>query len=77
MDIPAPGGGESAGADGLLIRKPRLSKMNVDINETGKHNGMMKINGNSARSVQPPGNGNNTAIRNGNINRTEALFCKQ
>ena len=51
--------------------------MNMDINETGKHNGMMKINGNSARNVQPPGDGNNTAILNGNINRAETVFRKQ
>ena len=29
-------GSQRAGADGLFIRKSRLSKMNMNINETGK-----------------------------------------
>ena len=29
-------GSQRAGADGLLIRKSRLTKMNMNINETGK-----------------------------------------
>ena len=34
-------------------RKPRLSKMNMNINETGKHGGMMEINDGGAGGVQP------------------------
>lgn len=52
--------------------------MNMDINETGKHSGMMKINGDiTGRGVQPPGNGNNTAVRHRKVNRTETVFRKQ
>ena len=77
VDVPAPGGGEGAGADGLLIRKPRLSKMNMNINETGKHGGMMEINDGGAGGVQPPGNRNNAPLRRQEIGGKEALFCKQ
>ena len=34
------GGGQGAGADGLLIRKPRLPQMDVHIYETGKYSEM-------------------------------------
>ena len=78
MGVAAPGGVQGAGADGFLIRKSRLSKMDMDINETGKYGGMMKINGNSASSgLQPPGDRNNAALRNGKINRAETVFGKQ
>lgn len=51
--------------------------MNVDINETGKHNGVMQINDNSASGVKPPGKGNNAAILNGNIGGEKAVFGHQ
>ena len=52
--------------------------MDMDINETGKHGGMMKINGNSAgRGIQPSGNGNNTSLRNRKIHRTKTVPCGQ
>ena len=40
-------GGQCAGADGFLIRKSRLTKMNMNINETGKQNHIRNINNNS------------------------------
>ena len=40
-------GGQCAGTDGFLIRKSRLTKMNMNINETGKQNHIRNINNNS------------------------------
>lgn len=52
--------------------------MNVNINETGKHSGIMKINGGSAGETgEMAGNGNNTALRNGEIGGTELAVLKQ
>ena len=52
--------------------------MNVDINETGKHGSMMKIDGDNARGGgEPAGNRNNTALRHRNVNKAEATFREQ
>jgi hypothetical protein len=75
MGVAPPGGGECPGADRLLIRKSRLSQMNVDINETGKNSGVMKINGNG--ELQPPGNGNDTASTDRDVGGTEDAAVQQ
>ena len=72
-----PGGCQGAGADGLLIRKSRLSQMNVHINETGKHCGIMKINGNGGSGgLQPLGNGNDTAVTDENVGQMKGPVHK-
>ena len=75
MGVAPPGGGECPGADRLLIRKSRLSQMNVDINETGKNSGVMKINGNGGRKVL--GNGNDTALTDRDVGATESAAVGQ
>src|SRR5699024_4371627 len=58
-----PGSGASAGGNGLLIRKSRLSQMNMYINETGKYGGVMKVNDAGGNGGLHMGsNGNNTAL---------------
>ena len=52
-------GGQCAGTDGFLIRKSRLTKMDMHINETGKNNCVMNFNTNSIR-----GAGNTISDRN-------------
>jgi hypothetical protein len=67
-----PGGGQGAGADGLLIRKSRLSQMYVDIHKTGKHRRAVEIDDRDAGGgLQGTGNGNNAAFRNRDVGRTE------
>ena len=73
-----PGGGTGTGADGLLIRKSRLSQMNMYINETGKNGGVMKVNdlgGNGG--LQGVGNGNNTALTDQDLRGTKGTARKQ
>ena len=73
-----PGSGASAGGNGLLIRKSRLSQMNMYINETGKNGGVMKVNdlgGNGG--LQGVGNGNNTALTDQDLRGTKGTTRKQ
>ena len=61
-------GSQRAGADGLFIRKSRLSKMNMNINETGKQNHIGNINSNSIIGTENTiANRNNFPVRKKHI----------
>ena len=49
--------------------------MNVDINETGKNSGVMKINGNGGRKAL--GNGNDTALTDRDVGAAESAAVGQ
>ncbi len=65
-----------AGGDGLLIRKSRLPKMNVNIYETWNNEMVIQFNDGSAVPGKTGGNGNNTPFGNGNIQGLEAPAAK-
>ena len=61
-----------AGGNRLLIRKSRLSKMNVNINETWNDKTMIQFHDGRAVSGKTGGNGNNTPFGNGNFQGMES-----
>jgi hypothetical protein len=70
--------GTAAGLHGFLIRKSRLSKMNMYINETGKNSTIMKFNagnGNGRRNIGT--NGGNATGGNENINAAEISIVEK
>ena len=70
------GGGGGAGGHGFLIRKTRLPKMDVYINEAWDYETMIQFKDGAALSGKGGGNGNNTALGNGDIQRLEAPVAK-
>ena len=57
----------SAGGNGLLIRKTRLTQMHMHIGETWNKKTIMQFDHTKAIPRKRGGNGNNTALVNGNI----------
>ena len=66
------GGRRRAGGDGFLIRKSRLPKMNMYINETWNNDLILTFNYGKTFLGKGGRNGNNTAFGNGNIHILES-----
>ena len=69
--VAAGGGSRRAGVNGLLIRKTRLPKMNMNINETWNKEMVMQFNDRKAVPGKGGGNRNNTALVDGDISGLE------
>ena len=68
--VTAGGSGLSAGIDGFLIRKTRLTKMNVHINETWNNKTIVQFN--DGKTFLRKGIGNNTTLADRNVLILEA-----
>ena len=74
--IAAGGGSRCAGVNRFLIRKTRFPKMNMNINETWNDQTVMQFNDGKAFLGKGGGNGNNTALVNGEVHILKASVQK-